>query len=429
MAAFHNLSEELILETLSYLENDKQTLMSLTISSKHLCRISRLYLYKNVRLDIFSKGFKQFAQVIKIDETLPPLVRSLTLSMSTSSLEEVLKNEAATQALQTLLSRLYRLETLDTIVQINAMRRIDEEFSFRPMSPKCRCSLTIRGSPSMREVLHLVHQYRPHVLNLARMPFQFGFSPLPTAQYLSAYWTVPLESLNLGGYHCLQTGRLNCLLKWPIIRTLKCTATQSRPLTDLGPASLRWLSWVVGSLKPSRISHSLRPVVTSLEKLQLQTANMPWCSHDGSRLDLSSFVKLKHLDLASDLLFDSPEPSPKRNGTYALLPAALEELIVIFDFGNHIITSQVSQEGTNPIDYAWLFEIAAHKSERYPKLRHASLIEIAKKPRAPRIPCEVCPLPGDLKQAFQTAAIELSTRRRIEEHEKDFRYMNILPRK
>ena len=50
--------------------------------------------------------------------------------------------------------------------------------------------------------------------------------------------------------------------------------------------------------------------------------------HDGSRLDLSSFEKLRTLNLPSDCLFVSDGPDPSRDGLWKLLPPQLEDLKV-----------------------------------------------------------------------------------------------------
>lgn len=422
MAALHSLSEELVLEVLSYLENDKQALLSLAISSRHLYRLSRPYFYKSVDLDIGGQAFERFAQVIKTDKTLPPLVRNLSLSNVNFSSEDR-KNEVAIEAPQTLLSRLYRLETLNVTAQLDCMRPIDEKFSLGPVSPECHRSLTVRPSSTVCELLCLIHQYRPHVLTIVHMPFRYRISPPnPTAGYLSAFRPTPLESLNVKGYFCLRTQPLSCLLKFtPTLRTLECAAFKLGLLADQSPVQLRKLPEAIGPLEPFSISHALRFVATSLEELKLQTAGIPWRSHDGSRLDLSTFDKLKHLDLASNLLFDSPEASSKREGTYALLPSALEKLIINFDFGNYVLAppARTSHERIDPSEYVWLSEIAAHKAERFASLHHVSLIEISKASEAHRIPCEICAFPRDLKHALETAGIELSTRRRVEDHGDD----------
>lgn len=53
-----------------------------------------------------------------------------------------------------------------------------------------------------------------------------------------------------------------------------------------------------------------------------------WSTHGETRLDFSIFTRLKILDVPNLLLFDSPSPSPRRNGVFRLLPSTLQSFSV-----------------------------------------------------------------------------------------------------
>lgn len=85
---------------------------------------------------------------------------------------------------------------------------------------------------------------------------------------------------------------------------------------------------MVHPLSPRDIVDALRPLENVLGELRMNGWNQHWPIHDGSRLDLSLFKKLKKVDVCSFLLFDSPGPGMRRNGVHALLPSSIQSLRV-----------------------------------------------------------------------------------------------------
>ena len=69
----------------------------------------------------------------------------------------------------------------------------------------------------------------------------------------------------------------------------------------------------------------------TLRRLKFYTKQQEWPSHDGTRIDLSSFVALKELK-ASAICFLAPfSRKISKDGFYKLLPKSLEMLHVSVD--------------------------------------------------------------------------------------------------
>lgn len=76
------------------------------------------------------------------------------------------------------------------------------------------------------------------------------------------------------------------------------------------------------------VSETLNPARHSLTHIELEGSFQSWPTHDGSLLDLSSFSRLKCVQLPSYCLFTAKGPGRSRTGTYARLPPSLEFLKV-----------------------------------------------------------------------------------------------------
>jgi hypothetical protein len=73
---------------------------------------------------------------------------------------------------------------------------------------------------------------------------------------------------------------------------------------------------------------TLAPSADILARLELRDGCQQWLGHDGSRLDLSSFVALKYLAATASCFVVQLSLGVSRNGLYSLLPRSLEKLHV-----------------------------------------------------------------------------------------------------
>ena len=79
------------------------------------------------------------------------------------------------------------------------------------------------------------------------------------------------------------------LLLIPSLKSLECRV----PVTS-GP---RKNPTMIRRLSPAQITVAFAPAETSLVDLRLRSNNQHWLTHDSSRLDLSSFNRLRALDV------------------------------------------------------------------------------------------------------------------------------------
>ena len=71
---------------------------------------------------------------------------------------------------------------------------------------------------------------------------------------------------------------------------------------------------------------TLAPSMENFSSLELRDGSQQWFGHDGSRLDLSSFVALKYLSATASCFVAPLSLGDSRNGLYSLLPRSLEKL-------------------------------------------------------------------------------------------------------
>ncbi|KAL9616282.1 MAG: hypothetical protein Q9160_008822 [Pyrenula sp. 1 TL-2023] len=422
MALISDLSKELILEILSH---SAWSLCAITRVSKYLCELGRLYLYRHVVLHLDLEEYGMFLRSIRTNETLRPLVRHLCLWFMSSE-----DDRSPIQSPQDILRLLPSLQSFKFLIDDNQI--IDGSFdsiddvpslaSRLQFRPTCHYTLVVMCQCTANDVLDFIFQKRVHHLevdylsikSMSDNPDNDITRPLPLH-------TAALESLALGFSICMPCALLKHILRFlSALQSLECAIPTTHPAESELISSFPRRT---GPVEPSSVTSAISPTAHSLETLeligykefdQIDEEEEEWIGHDGTRLDLNSFIKLKRLTCPSYLLFDAFEAGPGRHATYILLPPALEELTIHFDFDHYIYTkpdqdTQALQSAVNnPDHYAWLTEIATNKPQRFPRLRRLSLIERYKTSR-----CMEWDMPEDLKQAFDDAGIELWTRKRF----------------
>ncbi|KAI0009160.1 hypothetical protein F4779DRAFT_384398 [Xylariaceae sp. FL0662B] len=217
--------------------------------------------------------------------------------------------------------------------------------------------------------------------------------------------------------------------------------TQLRQLTMLMPgraADMSHLTFyssstpvygLLGGCLVSEIQNALDSLRHVLEDLTITGHGIFWLNHDGSRLDLSRFSRLRTAFLDSALFFKDLEPSVSRLGVWALLPPSLERLRVGFtgismrglfwsavklknaNFKNSFSSIWDKKEDKNSV--GWLEELAAHKHEDLPNLCSVDIAatEIHDDDRYWKI--AVWDVSPRLKSMFRAQGIELSGRTRV----------------
>ena len=86
------------------------------------------------------------------------------------------------------------------------------------------------------------------------------------------------------------------------------------------------------SLSPRQIGTCFTSIAHTLTELNLGNQLLHWQGHHGSRLDLSSLVKLRVLSIAALCILAPLPMRMSRDSLYKLLPHSLEKLSVSYDF-------------------------------------------------------------------------------------------------
>jgi hypothetical protein len=109
------------------------------------------------------------------------------------------------------------------------------------------------------------------------------------------------------------------------LKELICSVPVRNEWIDYMPSS--WPS-MLRTFSPERILSTLAPSADTLTRLGLRDGSQQWLGHDGSRLDLSSFIALKYLAATASCFVAPLSLIDSRNGQYSLLPRFLEKLHV-----------------------------------------------------------------------------------------------------
>lgn len=333
MSLLESLPGEMIHEILSFLQHDRPSLCSLARVNRFFGALSSLYIFRHVNLSIpdpHATTWKQIESFVRSVDERPSLtlqVQSLGLKWTQSHFWDT----ALAMGVQTndLLSRLPNLQSLS--LETYRFHRFNiQPFSLESSPMSSLRSITISDkSIAMDDVICLMYIKTIEYLRIVDMDGRRTSSdrhmePTRTAAHLS--------TLCFGTSFYLPDHNLReVLCRAPALKDLSCNLPGREVMrgclgaTGTGDFDRKMTS----SLSPAGIARALEPVRDSLVRLHLgDNAHTQWAGHDGSRMDLSQFGQLKTLRVESPCFFRDRVPDASRNGVYALLPPALEELDV-----------------------------------------------------------------------------------------------------
>lgn len=144
-----------------------------------------------------------------------------------------------------------------------------------------------------------------------------------TTSSLARAKTCQVEKLEIGS---LDTEDLQKLLRlMPELRHLKCDTPGFRGQQFNSNTEI----WdITTPLSPVAVAQSLESVMTQLESLHLYNDQKCWIEHDGSKLDLGGYTKLRTLTIKSSFLFEWHNDCETRGNIHKLLPPSIEVLKV-----------------------------------------------------------------------------------------------------
>lgn len=127
---------------------------------------------------------------------------------------------------------------------------------------------------------------------------------------------------------------------------------------------------------PTQFGHALEPLRATLQSLDLTTPEtLKWPGgHDGSRLDLRAFGRLRRVRADSKCFF---RPGRNKADICPLLPASIEALELCFDFMDSAVTRVVigTEAGREADDYQWIIDLVQGAPAWVPRLRSLKVKE------------------------------------------------------
>ncbi|KAF2842342.1 hypothetical protein M501DRAFT_1013690 [Patellaria atrata CBS 101060] len=359
--SLNDLNEDCLHQILSYFEYEPNKLREFATISRRFNELVQVYLVRHVsfRLDHprtpSAERFELFLSAIQRRPELKRQIQTLELFWNVD-------NTILSARVNGLLSNLPGLSSL-TLKQHAGTVPFELTFDLENAMPMLRHFCVVRGSVSTLCKALLHPQIQTIGANsLASLPERFLGRPTRTVYAL-------LESLDLK----------ECFFAPAIIQRL----LQYRP-------NIRKLTFELASntyvFSPKEITQALDAAKDTLEELVIRGHQQVFRDgvHDGSRMDLKEYGKLRVLDVPSSCVFRAKVRDRSRNFLHQHLPASLEYLRIYFtnDTGLFYLTEEDEEsfwDDDDEVDedwYKWLTEIVRYKLVSFPMLRTILIEEL-----------------------------------------------------
>lgn len=316
MLLLAELPNDILLNVLTCLCNDPQSLRSLAVSSRWLHSLALPFLYRHVHLNLRRiDGLLLYGRTVSKRPDLALLTRELKLTLPKGRL---------TKAGREVLSHVNLLLGLLPNVRsfgLHLLRGFDDTFILRRINASFLSALhgfsvgdrsldifeLFRWLPTQN--IRTLHIEKLQRLRLTETP---ELSPVE----------LPLTSLSFGSSVYFQVDQLRKVLQMtPSLNRLVCNI----PVIEKGER----LTWML-TLAPSSVAYALEPVKGSLTELNLRAGAWPyWCQETKSTMDLSDFGALRNLSAPSRCFERAKDRRDSSNtGLYHKLPSNLKYLTV-----------------------------------------------------------------------------------------------------
>lgn len=265
--------------------------------------------------DVLNPQFQRFAQTIRENDNLAPMVQEFDLHWEDAEYQS-------------------QLQVTTLLEKLTSLRRIGIWTTRAPFR------VSLFGKNRLKFLKHADLSTEGRVLEA---------DDLASMMVLESIRTIEIEGTDIGGPLCVgprkieQTSSMthlnlgHCVVPQSTFRSLLLLAPKLRKLRCGMPGHENSLArtQMTNIFSPVGITSLLWPLRHSLVTLSMHDKNLQWPGHDLSRLDLNEFIVLKDIFLSSNLLFGATKPHPSRSGAYKLLPRSLEKLAVSHTLSNH----------------------------------------------------------------------------------------------
>ncbi|KAF2174978.1 hypothetical protein K469DRAFT_684821 [Zopfia rhizophila CBS 207.26] len=414
----------IILEFLYSKDKSRSDVINLALTCRALLNFARQYIARDVAIipHSASKEFKLFRRSVTSNPAYGKYVRSLTFSGGDSD------SDIRSWKIRRMLKHLPSLHSLD-------LRGLNDDQA-KPLLFSSKFPLLSGHLPLRDTVQHLeigggldLEQISKLVSYPAIRKWRFwNLDDFSCYSKFPRNSTVHLEEL-VFEYSQIGFPLIENILRHSYqLKILECNVPIPRSAKESSPrGDDEYSSWASEAqmdihFSTIQVGYVLSHVAKTLRKLTLFTKEQIWDKHDGTRLDLSSFLELKEVTISAMCVVAPLPDKLSRQGLYKLLPTAIESLKLHFPFNvgvfystaeGKVITGEYNAFGVKSMDvseYKWISELALHKSGSLRDLKEVSLLEDTSARGKEVFDCEEWKKwkqPYSLKCEFEKACIQL----------------------
>ncbi|KAK0642524.1 hypothetical protein DIS24_g8933 [Lasiodiplodia hormozganensis] len=379
MARFTDLNEDVLRLILGHIHFCQRTFYALTLTCKSISELATEFLYYKIDVSCRHPGFTNRFEILLRTLTQPDQRRRCQLLSYIRELSiphcvdhDGRREPATTRLLNSIeqthapglsTSNFPRLRSAHVIddVAIEDLARLLYSTPIETVRIGNSYDRNLRTLRNLRNRRHL-RKAPPPTVSLSNLPHRQD--PLASLSIHTHYPPATLRELLLisGGVKQLVLRELG---------TMTASPFDPRVGAHLGIMS--------GIYSPAQFGHTLEPLRATLQSLDLTTPEtLKWPGgHDGSRLDLRAFDRLRRVRADSKCFFPHPSSNRKNNkeDICPLLPVGIEALELCFDFMDSAATVVGTGGAPEADDYQWIVDLVQGAPAWVPRLRNLKVKE------------------------------------------------------
>lgn len=375
MAHFTDLNEDVLRLILGHIHFCQRTFYALTLTCKSISELATEFLYYKIDVSCRHPGFTNRFEILLGTLTQPDQRRrgQLLSYIRELSIPHCVDHDGRREPATTRL--------LNSIEQTHAPGLSTSNFP-RLRSAHVIDDVAIQDVARLLystpvETVHIGNSYDRNLRTLRNLrnrrhlrkapPPTVSLSNLPRRQD-------PLASLFIHTHYPPATLR-DLLLISGGVKQLVLREPGTMTASPFDPRVGAHLGIMSGRYSPAQFGDALEPLRATLQSLDLTTPEtLKWPGgHDGSRLDLRAFGRLRRVRADSKCFFPHPSRNNKED-ICPLLPASIEELELCFDFMDSAVTRVVLGIGEAD-DYQWIVNLVQGAPAWVPRLQSLKVKE------------------------------------------------------
>lgn len=312
----HELDADVLRLVAAYVAQSRKTadILAFAITCRHVYKAARPFIPSRLDMNIPSTTFLLLRRTLIEDESYGLGVHLLRIGPCKTKHEPAQKDMRdffqLIPNLRTLLAYYSSLSIIPIILSPETLFRRSLRRLFLGCEIKCTAS-------ELFEIAHL-----PNIRQLEVQNFlDFEHEELSSSKAPN----FKLKHLKFVRGQISRQTLSSLIVASPLLATLVCRT----PLDELSTKGVYPGSALISvPLSPISILPTLAPISQTLVKLDLFTSGQEWSGHDGTRLDLTSFTKMRLLYASAELFVAPHVLGVSRDGLFKLLPPSLRNFRV-----------------------------------------------------------------------------------------------------